>query len=421
MHRQLICERTCCKPVEVARVLGLRLAVLLGVLAVLGGCGKSSDSKNDLAPATTHAPVVKVIRKNISSTLQIASEFEPHQEIEVYAKVSGYIQKLNINWGTHVHRGQLMAVLDIPELQQQLREDEASLRRSDSELARAHEQLTQVQSNYAVAHITYTRLAGVWNSHPGLISQEDLDVAHGKDLEANAAVSAAASEVQAEEQSLAAAKATLSHDQALFSYSHITAPFDGVVTQLRAYTGALLPAGTSASERDLALCRLSQNNLLRLVIPVPERSVSDVHIGDTLPVQVSTLNRTFEGKVARFSDQIDLSTRTMHTEVDVPNPKYILVPGMYASVELPLHTVAQALVIPLQSVQSASESRGTVMMVGPNNTLERRDVTLGLKTATDAEVVSGLQENDLVVFGEQSQYMPGEHVIPQIVHPPQAE
>jgi RND family efflux transporter MFP subunit len=399
---------------------GTRLAVLLGLLAVLGSCGKSIDSKND-SPQATHAPVVKVIRQNISSTLQIASEFEPYQEIEVYAKVSGFIQKLNINWGTHVRRGQLMAVLDIPELQQQLREDEASLRRSDNELARAHQELTQVQSDYTVAHVTYTRLAGVWSSHPGLISEEDLDVAHGKDLEANAAVSAATSEVHAQEQSLAAAKATLSHDQALFAYSRITAPFDGVVTRLGAYTGALLPAGTSASERDLPLCRLSQNNLLRLVIPVPERTVPYVHIGDTLPVQVSTLNRTFQGKVARFSDQIDLSTRTMHTEIDVPNPKYILVPGMYASVELPLHTVAQALVIPLQSVQSSSENRGTVMIVGPSNTVEKREVTLGLKTASDVEVVSGLQENDLVVFGEQSQYQPGERVIPQIVHPPQAE
>jgi len=402
-------------------VVGMRLAVVLGMLAVLGGCGKSSDSRNDSPNDATHAPVVKVVRKNISSTLQIASEFEPYQEIQVYAKVSGYIQELNINWGTHVRKGQLMAVLDIPELQEQIREDEASLRRSENELARAHQELTRVQSDYAVAHVTYTRLAGVWNSHPGLISEEDLDVAHGKDLEANAAVSAAGSEVHAEEQALAAAKAALSHDQALFAYSRITAPFDGVVTRLRAYTGALLPAGTSASERDLPLCRLSQNNLLRLVIPVPERSVPYVHVGDMLPVQVSTLNRTFEGKVARFSDQIDLSTRTMHTEIDVPNPKYILVPGMYASVELPLHTVAQALVIPLQSVRSTSESRGTVMVVGPNNTLERRDVTLGLKTASDAEVVSGLQENELVVFGEQSQYMPGEHVIPQIIQPPQAE
>jgi RND family efflux transporter MFP subunit len=280
---------------------------------------------------------------------------------------------------------------------------------------------TRAQSNYAVAHVTYTRLAGVWEKQPGLISQEDLDVAKGKDLEASADVSAAQAALGAAEQALAAAKATLEKDRAMYAYSQITAPFDGVVTQLNAYTGALLPAGTSSSKGDLSLCHLSQNNLLRLVIPVPERSVPDVHLGDSVAVQVSTINRTFQGKVVRFSDQIDVTTRTMHTEIDVPNPKYILVPGMYASVKLPLHTVPHALVVPVQAVQSSSQERGSVMVVNSSNALERREVTLGLQTPTDMEVVSGLQENELVVFGEQSQYKPGEHVMPKIIQPPQAD
>jgi len=207
----------------------------------------------------------------------------------------------------------------------------------------------------------------------------------------------------------------------MYAYSRITAPFDGVVTQLNAYTGALLPGGTSSSEGDLSLCHLSQNNLLRLVIPVPERSVTNVHIGDPLVVQVSTLNQTFQGRVVRFSDRIDTATRTMHTEIDVPNPKYVLVPGMYASVSLTIQTVQHALVIPLQAVQSGAEDRGSVMVVNGNNTLEKRDVTLGLKTPTDIEVTSGLQENEMVVFGEQSQYKPGEHIIPTIVQPPQED
>jgi RND family efflux transporter MFP subunit len=396
-----------------------RLALALFPLGLLCGCG--SPNRNTTSSTVPHVPVVKVVRTDISSTLQIASEFEPYQEINVYAKVSGYVQKLNINWGTHVEQGQLMAVLEIPELEEQVHYDEAAMRRSESELTRTEQELSRMQSNYDVAHVTYTRLSGVWKAQPGLISQEELDVAQGKDLEANASVSAAKAALTASEQALAAAKATLEKDRELYAYSRITAPFDGVVTQLNAYTGALLPGGTSSSKGDLSLCHLSQNNLLRLVIPVPERSVPDVHLGDTLAVQVSTLNRTFQGKVARFSDQIDTATRTMHTEIDVPNPRYILVPGMYASVELPLHTVHNALVIPVQAVRSGTEDRGTVMVVNGSNTLERRDITLGLKTPSEIEVTSGLQENEMVVFGEQSQYIPGEHVTPTIVQPPQAE
>jgi RND family efflux transporter MFP subunit len=314
-----------------------------------------------------------------------------------------------------------MAVLDIPELQQQIDYDEAALRRSGNELAHMQKEESRAQSNYAVAHVTYTRLAGVWETHPGLISQEDLDVATGKDLEASADVSAAKAAVGAAEEAVAAAKATLDKDRAMYAYSQITAPFDAVVTQLNAYTGALLPAGTSSSKGDLSLCHLSQNNLLRLVIPVPESNLPEVHLGDSVPVEVSAINQMFQGKVVRFSGQIDMATRTMRTEIDVPNPKYILVPGMYVSVKLRLRAVPHALVIPVQAVQSSSQERGSVMVVNSSNTLEKREVTLGLRTPTDLEVVSGLQENELVVFGEQSQYKAGEHVTPKIIQPPQPD
>jgi RND family efflux transporter MFP subunit len=396
-----------------------RLVLALFTLGLLGGCG-TSDSRN-ASSTLPHVPVVKAVRTDISSTLQIASEFLPYQEIDVYAKVSGYVQKLNINWGTHVKQGQLMAVLEIPELEEQVHYDEAAMRRSESELTGAQEELNRTQSNYDVAHVTYARLSGVWKTQPGLISQEELDVAQGKDLEANASVSAAKAALAAAAQALAAAKAMLEKDREMYAYSRIAAPFNGVVTHLNAYVGALLPGGTSSSTADLSLCHLSQNDLLRLVIPVPERSVPDVHLGDTLAVEVSTLKRTFQGKVARFSDQIDTATRTMHTEIDVPNPKYSLVPGMYASVELPLHTVHHTLVIPLQAVRRTAEDRGSVMVVNSSDTLERREITLGLKTPTDVEVTSGLEENEMVVFGEQSEYTPGEHVIPGYVQPSQAD
>jgi multidrug efflux pump subunit AcrA (membrane-fusion protein) len=149
----------------------IRAAIV--VLAVLSGCGKSHTSTDDPPAKALEAPVVKVQRKDITSTLQIASEFLPYQEIDVYAKVSGYVQKLNINWGTHVKQGQLMAVLEVPELQQQLREDEAALRRSENELARAQQEEARFESDYKVAHVTYTRLEGVWKTQPVLISRED--------------------------------------------------------------------------------------------------------------------------------------------------------------------------------------------------------------------------------------------------------
>jgi len=388
--------------------------------AALMGCGDKKLNAQDPANAPT-APVVKVERRDLTSTLEVASEFLPFQEIEVYAKVSGYIKKMYIDWGTHVKQGQLLAVLEIPELQQQLQQDEASVKHSEQEVGRAHEELNRAESVYNVTHLTYTRIADVQKSRPELVAQQEIDVAQGKDLEANAGVSSAKDAMAAAEQGLLASKAMLGKDQAMFDYARITAPFDGVVTEIGAYTGALLPAGTASNKGDQALCRLSQNDLLRLVIPVPERAVQDIHIGQTIAIEVSGAQRKFDGKIVRFSDQIDTQTRTMHTEVQVPNPNYQLVPGMYASVKIPLSSAANVLAVPVQAVSEGSEGSGSVLVVDHSNHIERRSVKVGLQSASYVEILSGLAENDLVIFGEQGQYKAGELVNPKIIEPGKAE
>ncbi len=395
----------------------LSLFIFAIFFVALIGCGEGHQAAANDAANAPAAAVVKVARGNIADNLEIASEFQPFQEVDVYAKVSGYIQKLYVDYGTHVKQGQILAVLEIPELQQQLQQDEASIHRSEQELTRAREDLNRAQSAYTVAHLTYTRLADVQKSRPELVAQEEVDVSKGKDMEADADVSAQKAALAGAEDALVAAKAALGKDQAMFDYARMTAPFDGVITQIYAYTGALLPAGTSSNKGDSALCRLSQNSLLRLVIPVPERAVSNIQIGETVAVDVSGMNRTFEGKIIRFSDQIDTNTRTMHTEVDVPNPKYELVPGMYASVKIPLHASAKVLTVPVQAFQTTGEGKGIVLVVGSGNKIERREVGVGLQSATDVEITSGLQENETVVFGSLGQYRPDEIVAPKLVVP----
>jgi RND family efflux transporter MFP subunit len=388
-------------------------------VCILSSCGR--PAKVDASASAPIVAVVNVERRDLANTLEIASEFQPYQEIEVYAKVSGYIQKLHVNWGTHVKAGEILADLEIPELQQQLQGDEASVHRSESDLERSREELNRANSTYKVAHLTYSRLADVQKSQPGLVAQEDIDVAEGKDVEASAGVSVDKASLAAAEQGLAAAKATLDKDKAMYAYSHITAPFDGVVTEMRAYTGALLPAGTSSNIGTSALCRLSQNNLLRLVIPVPERAVPDLRLGATISVKVSSLGKTFSGKIVRFSDQIDTQTRTMHTEVEVPNSNYELVPGMYASVEIPLRKAAKVIAVPTQVVQPTEQSKGTVLVVNDSDQIERRTVTLGMQTATEIEIVSGLKENERVIFGTQGQYQPGQRVAPKVMQSQEME
>jgi RND family efflux transporter MFP subunit len=390
-------------------------SILLPLLfAAAFGITSCSSAKSSAGTAVPTVAVVKVTRQNISSTLEIASEFQPYQEIDVFAKVSGYVRKLYVNWGTHVKQGQLLADLEVPELEQQVQQDEALVRRSEQDVERAREELNSAESSYTVAHLTYSRIADVQKTQPGLVAQQEVDVAEGKDQEASAAVSGAKDALAGAEQALLSAKAALERDKAMFAYTHMTAPFDGVITSINAYTGALLPAGTSSSKGDLALCHLSQNNLLRLVIPLPERAIPDVHVGQTVSVSVTTLNKVLQGKIVRFSDEIDLQTRTMYTEVDVPNPDYALVPGMYVSVVIPLHTQQNVLTVPLQAVRVSGETGGSVLVVNSSSRIERRDVTLGIQTADKAEIVAGLSENDEVVLGEPDQYKPGQLVSPKL-------
>jgi RND family efflux transporter MFP subunit len=396
----------------------LVILIFAGYCAGCGGAPASSSSDPASAPS---AAVVKVTRRDLTSNLEIASEFQPFQEIQVYAKVSGYIQKLYVDWGSHVKQGQLMAVLEIPELQQQLQQDEAAVRRSEQNVESAREELKRAESVYNVAHLTYMRYTDVQKTRPDLLAQQDVDVAQGKDVEASAGVSSAKDGLASAEQGVLAATAALNKDKSMFAYARITAPFDGVVTEMYAYTGALLPAGTSSGKDTLALCRLSQNNLLRLVIPLPERAVSDVHIGESVAVRLTNPTKEFQGKIVQFSDQVDTQTRTMHAEVHVPNPNGELVPGIYASVVIPLHSEQHVLTLPIQIVQSAKNNQANVLVVNGSNHIEQRAITLGLQTSTQAEVVSGLQENDLVVFSDPGQYQVGELVSPKFTELPGKE
>jgi RND family efflux transporter MFP subunit len=387
------------------------LAMILAVVAA-AGCGAAQNQA-----AVPTVAVVKVTRDNLSTTLEIASEFQPYQEIDVFAKVSGYIRKLYVNYGTHVKQGQMLADLEVPELQQQVQQDQAMARRSEQDLQRYQQELNSAESSYTVSHLSYSRIDDVQKTQPGLVAQQDVDAAQGKDQEAAASVAAAKDTLSGAQQALLSSQAALAKDKAMFDYTHITAPFAGVITAINAYTGALLPAGTSSSKGDLALCHLSEIDLLRLVIPLPERAVPDVQIGQTVSVKVTTLNKTLEGKIVRFSDDIDLQTRTMYTEVDVPNPDYTLVPGMYVSVVIPLRTHQNVLNIPLQAVNLSGQTGGSVLIVDSSDHIQSRSVTVGIQTANRAEIVSGLSEGDEVVLGEQSQYKPGELVSPTITLP----
>jgi RND family efflux transporter MFP subunit len=389
-------------------------AVLAAVTLTLSSCSGSGDARVEAKGPTITVGVTNVVKKSLGRELTLSSELVPFQEIDVYAKESGYVKSLSVDYGTHVKAGQVMAILEIPELEAQLQEDQAEIKNATNQVSRAQHELYRYQAQYKALHLEYTRLNGVFESQPGIVAQQEVDDAQGKDLAASAQVDAGQAGLEAAQSQLSVAKAKLVHDQSLFDYSRITAPFSGVVTERYANLGTLVQAGTGSSTQAMPIVRLSEDDLFRLVIPVPESYVRYIRIGDHVDVRVPSLGRTFPGKVARFSVDVREDTRTMHTEVDVENPQRVLLPGLYADAELSLDRKNDVPTVPVQALNHEGD-KTTVFVVNRDGELVDRVVQLGLQTASDAEIISGLNEGEQVVVSDRSGMRSGQKVHPQAV------
>ncbi len=373
-----------------------------------------SDRSADGASVATPAAVVHVERHNVVSALTIAGEFKPFQDVDVHAKVAGYIRKIYVDVGDHVKAGQTLAVLEVPELAAQLSGADAAVRATEQQINRAQGDLQRAKSSHAAAHSAYTRLKQAADSRSGLVAQQEVDDSQAKDLEAEGQEASAQAELSAAKQQLEVAQASQKQSTAMSGYTQITAPFAGVITNRFADTGALVAAGTSSSAQAIAVVRLAQVSVLRLVLPIPESMAGQIHLGDVVSVRVQALDREIQGKVARFADSLDTQTRTMATEIDVDNRDGRLMPGMYTETKLSLREKKNALTIPLESVTRNGDD-ATVLALSPQNKIEERHVKLGAEDNERVEVISGLNEGARIVIGNRSQFRAGQTVTPKEV------
>jgi RND family efflux transporter MFP subunit len=398
----------------IARILPFFLLGLASFLA--SSCSKSRNVQAS-TPSAADIPTVAVAKatsENLSRNLVLTAEFKPYQEVEVMAKVAGYIKEIRVDVGDRVKEGDVLATLEIPEMTDDLNRSRASVRHSEAEVKRAEDEIKRAQSVHDGTHALYTRMAAVAEKKPGLIAQQDIDEAQSKDMAAEAQISVAKSALAASKQQVEVDNSSRERVQTLMDYERVTAPFTGVITKRFADKGSMIQAGTASQTQAMPVVRLSQNQLLRLILPAPESVVSTIHIGQRVAVRVPTLNRSFTGSVARFADKLSMETRTMDTEVDVPNSDLVLIPGMYAEVDLTLARRDAVVAVPVMAVDSSSDTAGQVMVITPNSRVEVRKIALGLETANRVEVRSGLNEGDMVVLSGRSSLKPGQEVRPKL-------
>src|SRR5277367_3374855 len=403
-----MCKRPSLIPVTAAAALAL-IAVCVVFAASCEGAGSRSPKASD-GQAT--AAVVQVRRVPLSNTLSIAGEFLPYQEVELHAKVAGYIRNINVDIGDRVHKGQVLAVLEIPELVAQLQAASAGVRHSQEEITHAQNEVSRAEADHAALHAAATRLKQASDARPGLIAEQELDDATAKDRSTEAQVESAKSALSASRQQLEVSQADQQHYAALSEYAQITAPFDGVVTWRYADTGTLIQAGTS-NETSMPVVKLSQISLLRLRIPVPESLSALVHDGDSADIRVKATDEHFSGKIIRSTDSLDPSTRTMQVEIDVPNQDHKLTPGMYADVALRIQNDPNALTLPLQAIDRGAD-KTTVLLVNSQNQVEEREIHTGIEGSDRIQILSGLNEGDRVIVGNLSKYRSGQRVDPKV-------
>ncbi len=388
--------------------------LVAGIVAMHVGAGSSKASEAATeAERIPYAAVAPVQRGTIANSLSIAGQFSPYQNVELHAKVAGYIKNIYVDIGDRVHTGQVLAVLEIPELVAQVDEAKAEVHHAEEEIQRAQSEVLRAQADNVALHSNAERLVNTDKVQPGLIAQQELDDATAKDRASQARVDAAKSSLAAARQQLAAAQADQQHYAALSNYARIVAPYDGVVTWRFSDTGSLVQAGTSNTS-GLPVVTVAQIDLLRLRIPVPESLAAKVRIGDSADVHVQATGEHFTGKVTRFTDALDPSTRTMQVEIDVPNPNYHLQPGMYATVTLLANSRENALTVPIEAIERNGD-KTTVLALDNENRIQRREVQVGVESSNNVEILSGLQQGEKVIVGNLGRYQPGE-----IVHPKQS-
>jgi len=362
-------------------------------------------------------PVVAVERAAVQDLQQeqtLAAEFRPYQEIDIHAKVAGYVKKIYVDVGDRVTMGQTLAVLEIPEMVDELARVQAAKSRSASEVNRMRDEISRAEAAYNATHSGYERLAGVAKSRPNLVAAQEIDDARAKDQSAAAQVSAARAALASAQQQVDVGQADVQRTQTMAAYATITAPFAGVVTHRYADTGAMVPAGTANSAAAMPVVKLSQNSVLRLILPVPESLSARVHKGDEVTVRVPALSRQFAGKVTRMTDAVNTSTRTMETEIDVQNPSLQLIPGMYAQAVLVVAKRTAVLAVPLAALAGDENSR-SVYLVDADSRIRIQPVKVGLETANRAEVMSGVSPGAMIVTGPRGSLTAGEKVTPKMM------
>jgi len=341
---------------------------------------------------------VAVKSHKLKSTERLPAELLPYEAVDMYARETGFVKSIQVDRGSKVKQGELIAVIEAPELVAQRAQANASYQGAESQLAASQAKLSADQATYE--HMKSAAKV------PGVVAANDLDIAE-KTTESDIA------NVTALQKTADAAQENLRAVAQLESYLNITAPFEGEVTTRYVHPGTLVgPAGGPAAMKPIV--RIETTTRHRLVVPVPENDVAGVPDGTVVSFTVPSFPaRTFHAPIARISHEVDLKTRTMPVELDVADPQSELVPGTFSQVEWPIQRTYPTLLVPISAVASDLQ-RSFVIRLSQNHA-EWVDVTTGGRVDSLIEVFGNLHEGDVVAVRGTDQLRNGAEISAHLV------
>ena len=367
----------------------------------------ASPSKLAIPDTRPRVEIEHPRRVTVVQRLQTNATLEAFEETDLFAKVSGYLSEVRVDIGDHVKAGQVLAVISVPEMENELAEDKAQLDSKQRSLVTAERQVDHNKANVALQDVTLKRQEELFKARN--IAPQDLDQAHANADIAKADVGVAEANLAFAAAQVNLAAATVERIKTLIAYAQIVAPFDGVVARRLVNRGDLVQAATST--RTTPLFTVQRIDTIRVFCDVPENDVPHLHVGDTAVVKPYGFEgKPFPGKVTRFSLRLNPETRNMRTEIDLPNPDERLYPGMYAEVSLEMNRRPEALTVPAAAV--GSDSVGSFVYTITDNRVTRVGINIGLTDNGRTEVTGGLSKDTPVVTPFRGAPSPGTAVQP---------
>lgn len=387
--------------------------IVAASVAISAGCADSNRTANaqEADPSVATATEVEVVTPSettVSRQIELPASIEAFQQSTIYSRVSGYLSRISVDIGDRVTEGQSLAKIDVPELADEYGVLEARLAANRARRQGAQAELESARAESGLQEVTFRRVESVSDQEPDVISRQAVDEARAKYESARAAVKAAESKIEQIDKDQNEVKASMKRLQTLIDFADVRAPFAGVVTERFVDPGLLLQTGTS-SRAVQRIVTVADMDRVRIFLDVPESEVPYVQVGDPVSLTADAIpGREFKGKVTRFARVLDPATRTMKTEIVMPNPDWALRPGMFGRATLYLDEGSATVAIPAEALRVDGGNAFVYSVV--DGRVKRIDVETEIGDGVLAEITSGLAGDETIVVAAKGPIADGSRV-----------